>query len=80
MYSSLGALQIPQHLLMYRTNTTEESFLLHDSGPLSGAMRFLVIGVPRNVDFLKHSTIWMADGTFKVAPWFFVQLYAPLVY
>ena len=51
----------------------EELFLLYDSGAVND--RILVFGTERNLDFLQLSDGWYADGTFKVAPPLFRQLY-----
>lgn len=51
-----------------------ESFCLHDSGPL-GKNRLIMFATKENLLHLKHSDFWIADGTFKVAPPTFCQLY-----
>ena len=48
-------------------------FLLHDSG--AGQNRFLVFGTDKTLDILRSdSDVWLADGTFKVAPKPWVQV------
>ena len=53
-----------------------EQFLLHDSGP--GENRILIFGRYRSLEILAESTSWYADGTFKVAPSLFSQIYVIL--
>jgi hypothetical protein len=48
-------------------------FLLHDSGP--GEQRILIFGDNGLLDGLARADIWIADGTFKVVPNLFFQLY-----
>ena len=48
-------------------------FLLHDSGP--GDDRMLIFGCNELLDGLARAPIWLADGTFKVVPSIFFQLY-----
>lgn len=48
-------------------------FLLFDSGP--EASRILVFATRENLDFLASCPVWLADGTFKVAPSLFDQLF-----
>ena len=50
-----------------------EQFLLHDSGP--GDDRLLVFGDRDLLQALGRSALWLADGTFKVVPTLFYQLY-----
>jgi hypothetical protein len=49
-------------------------FLLHDSG--QGAERQLVFGDRELVTALGRAELWIADGTFKVVPTLFFQLYS----
>ncbi|KAB0799136.1 hypothetical protein PPYR_07016 [Photinus pyralis] len=53
-----------------------ENFLLADSGP--GLNRILIFGRRQNLDVLHHSREWFADGTFKIAPLLFSQIYTVL--
>ena len=48
--------------------------LLHDSG--TGESRILVFGDVQLVTALGRATLWLADGTFKVVPGLFYQLYS----
>lgn len=50
------------------------SFVLFDSGP--GDDRMIIFGCTEMLDGLARSTIWLADGTFKVVPAIFFQLYS----
>ncbi|ODM88747.1 hypothetical protein Ocin01_17935 [Orchesella cincta] len=68
--TSLLALHIPAQ---YQQTTKRENFLLFDSGPCSD--RMLIFGTMGNLHHMQHSPDWYADGTFKVAPELFDQLY-----
>jgi len=48
-------------------------FVLYDSGP--GPDRLLICGCNELLDGLARSTFWLADGTFKVVPGIYCQLY-----
>lgn len=48
--------------------------ILYDSGP--GDDRMLLIGCPELLDGLARANTWIADGTFKVVPSVFFQLYS----
>ena len=49
------------------------NFLAYDSGP--GMDRIIMFSTEENKKILSYSTTWMADGTFKVVPSLFGQLY-----
>lgn len=51
-----------------------ESFLLHDSGDGDSA-RILIFATEKNLHHLAQSTVLLVDGTFKVTPPLFYQLY-----
>ena len=51
-----------------------EQFLLYDSG-VGDEERILVFGSPQGLQLLSQSDNWYADGTFKVIPEVFYQLY-----
>ena len=51
-----------------------KNFLLHDSGP--GDDRMLVFGDRQLLGALEKAELWLADGTFKVVPSLFYQLYS----
>ena len=51
------------------------SFCLHDSGK-EDSERFLILGNMENLNALcSHSKVWLCDGTFKICPSQFYQLY-----
>ena len=50
------------------------SFVLFDSGP--GTDRLIIFGDKILLDGLGRATTWLADGTFKVVPDLFFQLYS----
>ncbi|XP_029848582.2 uncharacterized protein LOC115330735 [Ixodes scapularis] len=58
----------------YAVNKDGAPFLLHDSGA-TDAERFIVFCSPDMLALLGSSRQWFADGTFKVAPALFYQLY-----
>jgi len=76
---SIGSLAIPHRREdidlpdSYQTCSNGEDFLLFDSGKASD--RLLIFTTHKNLEFLSRSDVWMADGTFKVAPSLFDQLF-----
>ena len=70
--TSLDALQIPE---AYTRTNKGEPFLLYDSGSVAENSRIIIFGTQCNVETLNTSSVWLADGTFKVAPKLFYQLY-----
>jgi hypothetical protein len=69
--ASVADLQLPQHL----TRTLkDENFLLHDTGT-EDDKRMLMFATNSNLELLRHSNVWFGDGTFKVVPAIFEQLY-----
>ena len=66
-----------EHLCLpeeYQKTAKNEQFLLHDSGPDS-QQRILIFGTQRNLEMLELSRVWLADGTFQIAPSLFTQVY-----
>ncbi|KAM7309896.1 uncharacterized protein ISCGN_006879, partial [Ixodes scapularis] len=59
----------------YASKIDGSRFLLHDSG-VQDQDRFLIFCSPQMVDVLRTSKKWFADGTFKVAPELFYQVYS----
>ncbi|ODM87485.1 FLYWCH-type zinc finger-containing protein 1 [Orchesella cincta] len=57
----------------YLRTQNGENFLLFDSGASND--RILVFGTQSNLHHMINSSEWYADGTFKVAPLLFDQLY-----
>jgi len=51
-----------------------KDFLLYDSGP--GPHRILMFGDLTLLDGLARADLWLADGTFKVVPSIYYQLYS----
>ncbi|CAN8005570.1 unnamed protein product, partial [Ixodes pacificus] len=51
-----------------------EPFLAHDSG-VGDQERILVFGTPKNFERLSTAKAWFMDGTFKVTPSLFYQVY-----
>jgi hypothetical protein len=67
---SLVELIIPDR---YSKTRTGEDFLLFDSG--SSVDRILIFSTRKNLQLLAQSRHWYSDGTFKVVPPLFDQLY-----
>ncbi|KAM7304445.1 hypothetical protein ISCGN_014345 [Ixodes scapularis] len=58
----------------YKVTAKGDSFVLHDSGD-GDSERLLTFATERNLSYLARATPWFADGTFKVTPEQFYQLY-----
>ena len=58
----------------FQTTHSGQPFLLHDSG-VADANRIFIFGSPDAVSLLEQSPHWFCDGTFKVVPDIFYQLY-----
>ena len=63
-------MKIPEEL---KVMACGKAFLLYDSGP--GGARTLIFSTTRNLELLQAAEAWFADGTFKVVPEIFFQLY-----
>lgn len=50
-------------------------FILFDSGANQPTDRIIILGCKELLDGLTRSSLWIADGTFKVCPSLFFQLY-----
>jgi len=70
MPQNLLNLQIPEE---YQHLKNGNLFLLNDSGP--GRHRTLIFSTQKDLEALRDSPSWAADGTFSVAPPLFQQLY-----
>jgi hypothetical protein len=58
----------------YKKTDRGENFLLYDSGN-NDNNRIIMFGTARNIALLNEFPHWCVDGTFKVAPQFFTQVY-----
>ena len=58
----------------YQVTSTGDQFLAYDSG-VGDANRILIFASPQSIRLLGRSSHWFADGTFKVCPELFFQLY-----
>ena len=58
----------------YEITLKQEPFLLYDSG-YGDNKRMIVFTTPKFLSLLQQSNKWYADGTFKVVPEYFFQLY-----
>jgi len=68
---------IPEAYKIYPPSEgVNETFLLDDTGP--GLDRILIFGRLSSLDILERSKIWFCDGTFKIAPPLFTQVYVIL--
>lgn len=75
--TTLADLEIPECYKMYESEPgTFENFLLADSG--SGAERILIFGRQRNLEIARTCDDFFMDGTFKIAPNLFKQIYVIL--
>ncbi|CAK0830721.1 unnamed protein product, partial [Prorocentrum cordatum] len=70
-YSTLEVLTAPDTL----KQVDGEEFLAYDSGAAAGDERIQVRGCTKNFDFLATADVWLADGTFRMAPAPFLQVY-----
>jgi len=68
---SVQEIQIPDQL---KVTTRGDSFLFWDSGE-DDPQRLFVFCTDRNIDTVEQNAHWFMDGTFKVAPELFVQLF-----
>ena len=67
------------HILeRYRVTPKGESFLLFDSS-VGYNSRIIMFATPKMFSILRDSQRWYADGTFKVVPQQFYQLYTTVV-
>ncbi|CAI6358531.1 unnamed protein product [Macrosiphum euphorbiae] len=73
----LKTLQLPEIYKTYSPNDgINEQFLLADSGQESD--RVLIFGRLSGLKILKNSRTWYCDGTFRIAPLLFSQVYVIL--
>ena len=63
--------EIPQNL---RETSDGQNFLLYDNG-VGDVNRILIFATERGTNLLKQSDHWFGDGTFKVSPVIFFQVY-----
>ncbi|XP_068212575.1 uncharacterized protein [Palaemon carinicauda] len=68
--SNLADMVIPSE---YKKTSSGEDFLLYDSGLIE--QRILLFSTPTNISLLEKSDNWFGDGTFKIVPELFYQLY-----
>ena len=59
----------------YQSASNNEQFLLHDNLGAENAPRMLVFATQQDLGLLARSKHWFMDGTFKVVPELFFQLY-----
>jgi hypothetical protein len=67
---SLFDLDIPEQ---FRKTKNGAHFLLHDSGPSN--YRIIIFSTHDNLDIMDNYSDWFADGTFKISPLIFSQVY-----
>jgi hypothetical protein len=68
--TSINELVIPDS---FKRTLNNDNFLAYDSGP-EDAERILIFTTAVNLDFLKKSSNWYVDGTFKASPNLFEQV------
>jgi hypothetical protein len=66
-------------LMKSRKKPTGELFFLYDSGN-DNNNRIIMFGTARNIALLNEFLHWCVDGTFKVAPQFFTQVYTYVLF
>uniref|UniRef100_H3A3Y6 MULE transposase domain-containing protein n=1 Tax=Latimeria chalumnae TaxID=7897 RepID=H3A3Y6_LATCH len=69
--TDIHELQIPAHFCQ---TIDGRPFLLHDSVP-DDKNRFLMFSTQENIECLRQHTNWFSDGTFRIVPLNFNQLY-----
>ena len=52
-----------------------DSFLLHDDGVAFGKDRIMMFGCAHNLEVLEKAETWLGDGTFRIAPPQYKQVY-----
>ena len=65
---------LPQLPPEYQVTSAGERSLIHDSG-IGDEKRILIFGSPDTLQLLRESPYWFGDGTFKVCPIIFSQVY-----
>ena len=65
---------VPELSLQYQRSYANEQCLIFDSGQ-SDADRIFIFGTNQSLDLLSQSQNWFGDGTFKVRPQIFFQIY-----
>lgn len=63
----------------FKKNLNNENFLMYNSGH-DNANQIIIFYSVRNLEILKRSKIWLSDGTFRVAPKPFTQLFTVHAY
>lgn len=71
--ATLQELVIPEAFRLYNVNGVSENFLLADSE--DGNDRIIIFGRQQGLAILQESSHWFMDGTFKIAPLLFQQIY-----
>jgi hypothetical protein len=72
--SGSGSFPAPPTDTLFTIPQDFRSMVLHDSGV--GPDRLLIMGSTELLDGLARAKLWLADGTFKVVPSIFFQLYS----
>ena len=65
---------VPELPLQYQRSYANEQFLIFDSGQ-GDADRIFIFGTNQSLQLLSQSQNWFDDGTFKVCPQIFFQIY-----
>ena len=65
---------VPELPLQYQRSYANEQFLIFDSGQ-GDADRISIFGTNQSLQLLSQSQNWFGDGTFKVCPQIFFQIY-----
>lgn len=57
----------------YTVTTNDENFMMYDSGPTD--RRTVIFATDANISFLQECEEWYLDGTFRISPPLFSQVY-----
>lgn len=69
-------IEIPSEFRFNGDVNEEKNFLLWDSGPaIDGNERILLFGTLQNLEFLQKCDAVLMEGTFKITPYLFSELY-----
>src|SRR6218665_1824067 len=68
---NVAEITVPEPL---QTTTRGDNFVLWDSGP-TDVYRMMMFGTMENINHLQRNEHWFVDGTFRVAPAIFYQVF-----
>ena len=71
VYDSLSTLVVPPSM----SCVDGDDFALLDTGAATGPSRIIIFGCEKNFDAMSRAQTWLADGTFKIAPSLWKQVF-----